>query len=156
MKKPTRSAKKPPRPKRLPGHYDAIAAGEEGHPVDLLVEREVGDEETRRRALALQNSVLAELGPETRRAFLELEELRNEIAADREERYFDVGYERGLAEARSRMHRPARPLPPGAAHVLEDIRERVLDTRPTRDALLALVECLHELVLLSAPGSRRA
>ncbi|MBX3221915.1 MAG: hypothetical protein KF795_15470 [Labilithrix sp.] len=93
--------------------YDSIVANDEGHPVDIIVRRWAPHAPEHRRILSLQDQLLAVLAPETLRAFLELEELRNEIAAEREEAYFDLGTRYGIDRERRRL----RGLAPDAARL---------------------------------------
>lgn len=103
----------------------------------------------------MQKAVLDVLGAEGCRSLLALEELQNDISADREERYFDLGYERGVADGRARERRGGRPLPKAAVRLVDDVRERILRTRPRRHALLGLLECLNELVMRRCARRKR-
>ena len=69
-------------------YYDTVGAtSDEGHPVESIVQRwpsRPGAAAT----LKLQDRIMAALAPDARRAFLELEELRNKVAAGREEAFY--------------------------------------------------------------------
>jgi hypothetical protein len=111
-------------------HYDAIPSTDDGHPVDLAVQRWLPQEFEQRRTLCLQDRILAALAPDAQRAFLELEELRNAVASEREEACFDLGVGYGIERERRRqhLHRFGR----------------------SREGVLALLECATALVELRA------
>jgi hypothetical protein len=115
---------------------------EEGHPIDNAVARRVRHVAQRKQLLRLQDRVLARLGEE-RKPFLELEELRGCVSAEREEAYFNLGYEHGLADERARDRRGAE----SALAVATELRERIIQAQLSpREAALGLLECLWAIV----------
>lgn len=86
-------------------HYDVIPSTDDGHPVDLVVQRWLPRVPEHRRILLLQDELLGTLAPDTRPGFLELEELRNTLAAEREEAYFDLGVGYGIERERRHCFR---------------------------------------------------
>lgn len=85
--------------------YDVIPANDDGHPVDLAVQRWLPHVAEHRSIVTLQDELLAALAPSGQRLFLELEELRNTLAAEREEAYFDAGVGHGIERERRRCFR---------------------------------------------------
>jgi len=87
---------------RPPNHYRQMLhlRGDEDHPVDLVVARRLRDRVARKKLARLEREIARRL--EDKQPVLELEALRNEIIADRDESFFDVGYEHGLADALAR------------------------------------------------------
>jgi hypothetical protein len=69
--------------------------GEE-HPIDAAVERRLPQKKLRRRIRKTIDRVMEGLGDE-RRLWFRLEDLQGVYHSRREETYFDVGYEQGLA-----------------------------------------------------------
>lgn len=115
---------------------------EEGHPIDLVVEKRVQHRAARKRLIDLQNKILQRLGDD-KKPFFALEELRMHVSAEREEAYFDVGYEHGLADALATERRGRARLSAEAGQLATEFRERIVQSQvPTRDALLALLECV--------------
>lgn len=121
------------------------------HPVDLEVQRWLQHARQQRRMLNVQEQLLARLAPDARSLFIELEELRNAVAADREEAYFDVGVAAGIESARRQQRRRLRKVSPIAARFAARVR-RCLD-RPElepHEGVLAvaavLAECATSLV----------
>ena len=57
---------------------------------------------------------------------LELEALRNAISADRDEAFFNVGYEHGLADALARARRGSIRLPNEVKQFATETRERMV------------------------------
>lgn len=115
---------------------------EEGHPIDLVVEKRVQHRAARKRLIDLQNKILERLG-DNKKPFFALEELRMHVSAEREEAYFDVGYEHGLADALATERRGRARLSAKAGQLATEFRERIVQSQvPTRDALLALLECV--------------
>jgi hypothetical protein len=115
---------------------------EEGHPIDNAVARRVRHVAQRKQLLHLQDRVLARLGEE-RKPFLEFEELRGCVSAEREEAYFNLGYEHGLADERARDRRGTEKT----LALATEIRERVVQAQlPPQQAALGLLECLWAVV----------
>lgn len=131
--------------------YDRIPADDEGHPVDLVVQRWMQHEEAQRRILNLQEQMLAVLDPGLQREFLKLEELRNEVAAEREEAYFDLGVGHGIERERQQRRRRLRSLPPAAAKLAARVRRCLERTDlEQHEVVFALVEVLAEYTALLA------
>lgn len=115
---------------------------EEGHPIDNAVAQRVRHVAARKQLLRLQDRILARLGDD-RKPFLDLEELRGCVSAEREEAYFNLGYEQGLAAERARDRRGQEK----EKALATEIRERVVQAQlPPRQAVLGLLECLWALV----------
>jgi len=111
---------------------------EEGHPIDSAVARRVRHVAQRKQLLRLQDRVLARLGDD-RKPFLDLEELRGCVSAEREEAYFNLGYEHGLADERARDRRGTEK----ALAAATEIRERIVQAQlAPQQAALSLLECL--------------
>jgi hypothetical protein len=116
---------------------------EEGHPIDNAVAQRVRHVAARKQLLRLQDRILARL-EDDRKPFLDLEELRGCVSAEREEAYFNLGYEHGLADERARGRRGQEKT----LALATEIRERVVQAPlPPRQAVLGLLECLWALVV---------
>ncbi|MFP2958477.1 hypothetical protein [Corallococcus exercitus] len=116
--------------------------GEDGHPVDIAVQQRLPQDAEHKRLLELQEQVRAQLGKNTK-AFLELETLRTDISLDREEAYFNLGYEHGLAEAQARARRETLVYSEAAEALAMDVREKLVQAQlPFEDALMVFLECL--------------
>lgn len=131
-------------------HYyeDLRRAGEELHPVDVAVEARLSHRVVRRRIRHLQDRIVATLGSDPK-AFLQLEELWHDEAREREEAYFNVGYEYGANAVRHRLREIARGV---SADKLEAASARVRDELArvgltTSETLLVLVESLWVLAV---------
>lgn len=72
----------------------------EQHPVDVAIARLLPQRSLRRRILCNTDRLLAALG-EQRTLWLEIEELIAEYSSKREEAYFNLGYQHGIAAARA-------------------------------------------------------
>lgn len=115
---------------------------DEGHPADIIVQRWPRHGPEQRRTLKPQDRIMATLAPDARRAFLELEELRNKVAAEREEAFYDLGVPVGIERERRRC-RPQ--LPRACARLAARFRQSIDHTRPEdHEAVLALVAVLAE------------
>jgi hypothetical protein len=79
------------------------------HHVDDDVDRRAGNEALRRRIVALQDLIVAALGDE-RDLYLALEDLVNQRIDEREEAYFNAGFEHGFIEGRRKTLAAARSL----------------------------------------------
>lgn len=77
-------------------YYDVIPMTDDEHPVERVVQRWTQHGAAPRRFSNLQEQLIGLLGPDAQRPVLELEELRNAVAAEREEAYFDVGVGYGI------------------------------------------------------------
>jgi hypothetical protein len=149
-------AKQRPAPHR-PNYFQRMERpGKDDHPIYLAVHRRMPQETARERRLArLEGRVRAQLGEETE-AFLALETLRADISSEREEAYFNVGYEHGLAEGVARARRAAHAK--RARQLAREVRERIAQAQlPQGQAVLVLVECLYAALLSGSaehPASR--
>ena len=76
---------------------------------------------------------------------LELEALRNAISTDREEAFFNVGYEHGLADSLARAHRGSIRLSNEVQQFVTETRERMVQLEAPWQAALGLLECLWAL-----------
>jgi len=115
--------------------------GDEEHPVDLVVERRLdrrAPEELARR----EREVMASID---RALVLELEALRSDIRNDREEAFFNVGYEHGLADGLARARRGSIRLSEEVQQFVAETRERVVQLEAPGQATLGLIECLWAL-----------
>ena len=123
--------------------YGAIApSDDQDHPVDAVVQRWARHEQ--QRTVSLQHRILADLAPDARGAFLELEELRNTVAAEREEAYFDLGMAAGIERERRRWGR-LQKLSPAVSRLAARIRRSIeRESLEEDEAVLALVEVLAE------------
>jgi hypothetical protein len=132
------------RKKRSTNYFEGMErSGEEGHPITVAVARRVQLSTKRRRLVRLQTRILGRLEGASRKAFLELEDLRNSMNVELEEAHFNVGYEHGLADARARQLRGDA----GETALARDIRERAMQAHASpRSAALGLIECLWAVV----------
>lgn len=115
--------------------------GDEDHPIDLVVERRLdrrAPEELARREREVMGSI-------DRALVLELEALRSNIRNDREEAFFDVGYEHGLADGLARARRGSLRLSKEVRQFVAETRERVVQLEAPGQATLGLLECLWAL-----------
>lgn len=117
---------------------------EEGHPIDAAVDRVVQHQAARRMLVNFHDQVRAALKNNEKgtKAFLALEELRHEMADEREQAYFNLGYEHGVADKHARERRSGVTLSEEAKQLAVEMRERlVLKKLPSWQALLCLLEC---------------
>mgnify|MGYP007112196200 CR=1 FL=1 len=102
---------------RLRLFFRDLDSGEGEHPADTLVAQRVGARRKLRRLANLSAYIVKELGRESKLWF-DYEELKSEQSARREEAYFDLGVEHGLAasfgdelnESRSEVRKLAERL----------------------------------------------
>jgi hypothetical protein len=130
----------------LPNYFKQMDRPEkDDHPIYLAVTHRLPQEAAQERRIArLRARVRAQLGKDVR-ALTGLETLKSDLGAEREEAYFNVGYEHGLAEGAARARRAAGS---GAKKIARDVRERIVQAQvPPRQAMLALLECLYAVVL---------
>jgi hypothetical protein len=119
--------------------------GDDAHPIDLAVRRRVPQTAAQKRLVQLQARVRELLGNDAD-TFGELEMLLIDIRMEREQAYFDLGYEHGLAAGAVRQRRAARDSE--ARQLARDVRERVVQAQlPLGRAALGLLECLREVLL---------
>jgi hypothetical protein len=137
-------------------HYEALRRLDlEKHPVDTAVEARLYHRAVRRRVVQLQERIKVALGADVQ-PFLQLDALLNDERAEREEAYFNVGYEYGANAVRHRvlseMARRAWPkrLDVVAAHLRDEVMQAGLSSSET---LLVLVESLWVLAV-RAPSKK--
>jgi hypothetical protein len=127
----------------------------EFHPVDMAVEARLRHSALRKRMSELRARVVAAiLDP---RAYLELEELSTDERRDREEAFFNLGYEYGASDVRHRVVRQMTGtiVAGRLEHVASRLRDEIFQAKLSRDeTLLLLVESLWMLALPSrrTPG----
>lgn len=126
--------------------------GEE-HPIDAAVERRLPQKKLRRRLRKTIDRVMEGLG-DKRRLWFRLEDLQGVYHSRREETYFDVGYEQGLAagwaEALWARRAPCMETSHGdearaLAHRIQDIAVQA-DLAPSL-TLSAILEAARSLAL---------
>ena len=117
--------------------------GDENHPVDLVVARRVRDRLARKKLARLEREIGRKL--EDTQPVLELEALRNAISTDREEAFFNVGYEHGLADSLARARRGSIRLSNEVQQFVTETRERMVQLEAPEQATLGLIECLWAL-----------
>jgi hypothetical protein len=133
-------------------HYAALRRDDlERHPADTAVEARLYHRAVRRRVVQLQERIKNALGTDAP-SFLQLDALLNDERAEREEAYFNVGYEYGANAVRHRVLRemvrrawPAR-LEQVAAHLRDEVMQAGLSSSET---LLVLAESLWVLAVRS-------
>jgi hypothetical protein len=141
-----------PRSRReTPNHYRQMLhlRGDENHPVDLVVARRVRDRLARKKLARLEREVRGRIEGD-KQPVLELEALRNAISTDREEAFFNVGYEHGLADSLARARRGSIRLSNEVQQFVTETRERMVQLDAPWQAALGLLECLSALALRQA------
>jgi hypothetical protein len=118
--------------------------GDENHPVDLVVARRVRDRLARKKLARLEREVRGRIEGD-KQPVLELEALRNAISTDREEAFFNVGYEHGLADSLARARRGSMRLSNEVQQFVTETRERMVQLEAPWHAALGLLECLWAL-----------
>jgi len=89
-----------PRQKRSPTPYEAVEhVASEEHPVDAAVEQRLPQRKLLRDIRVMSERMMVALG-DTRRLWLRLEEVLGDYHLQREEAYFNIGYEYGLTAGR--------------------------------------------------------
>lgn len=78
--------------------YQDLDSENEEHPVDQLVEKRVGRRATRRKLAELSQAIMRALGANSR-LWIKYEQTKADASSAREEAYFDLGVEHGLAAA---------------------------------------------------------
>jgi len=133
-----------------PNYYRQMlhVRGDEVHPVDLVVARRLRDRLARKKLARLEREIGRKL--EDREPVLELEALRNEIIADRDESFFNVGYEHGLADALARARGGSNHLSSEVRQFVTETREWMIQLEAPWQAALGLLECLWALAQLQA------
>ena len=136
-----------PRPRRAaPNYYRQMlhVRGDEEHPVDLVVARRVRDRLARKKLARLERKVRGRIEGD-KQPVLEIEALRNAISTDREEAFFNVGYEHGLADSLARARRGSIRLSNEVQQFVTETRERMVQLEAPWQAALGLLECLWAL-----------
>ena len=118
--------------------------GDENHPVDLVVARRVRDRLARKKLARLEREVRGRIEGD-KQPVLELEALRNAISTDREEAFFNIGYEHGLADSLARARRGSIRLSNEVQQFVTETRERMVQLEAPWQAALGLLECLWAL-----------
>lgn len=77
--------------------YRDLDSEQEEHPVDRLVEARVGMRTIRRRLAKLSDAIVRALGLGSKQLWFDYEDAKGNFDRAREEAYFDVGVEHGLA-----------------------------------------------------------
>lgn len=143
-------------PERLRNHYEALRRPDaEFHPVDKAIEARLHHGAVRRRVRQLQAQVVKALGSESK-AFLELEALSNDEKREREEAYFNLGYEYGATNIRRRVMRQMarRSWPERLEDVAARLHDEVLQAGLSpSETLLVLAESLWVLAV-QVPSAR--
>jgi len=136
-----------------PNYYRQMlhVRGDEDHPIDLVVERRL-DRLAPKKLAHLQREVMGRIGDTE--PVLELEALRSEISADRDEAFFNAGYEHGLADALARARRGSIPLSNEVQQFAAETRERMVQLEAPSQAALGLLECLWALMAKHGSASR--
>jgi len=116
--------------------------GDEDHPVDLMVAPRLDDLAPKKLA-RMQHEVMGQIGNTP--PVLELEALRAEISADRDEAFFNVGYEHGIADGIARARRGSIRLSKEVQQFVAETRERMVQLEAPGQAMLGLLECLWAL-----------
>jgi hypothetical protein len=91
-----------------------------GHPVDEIVEKRVGRRATRRKLAELSQAILSALGDKSQ-LWIEYEQIKGDASSSREEAYFNLGVEYGLAAAHANeLSEPRRRVRALAQHLLRE------------------------------------
>ena len=136
-----------PRSRReTPNYYRQMLhpRGDENHPIDLEVARRVRDRLALKKLARLERKVMGRIQGD-KQPVIEIEALRNAISADREEAFFNVGYEHGLADSLARARRGSILLSNEVQQFVTETRERMVQLEAPWQAALGLLECLWAL-----------
>jgi len=145
-KQPTTDNPAAPRSRREPPNYYRQmlhVRGDEDHPVDVVVARRLRDRLARKKLARLEREIGRKL--KDTQPVLELEALRNEIIADRDEAFFNVGYELGIADSLARARSGSLRLSSEVQQFVTETRERMVQLEAPWQAVLGLLECLWAL-----------
>lgn len=116
---------------------------DDDHPIDVAVKRRVHHETAHKQLVRLQKEVEIQL--RDRKPFIDLETLRNNLEIDKQEAYFNVGYEHGLAEGIARAN-PFTCSEKGK-QLARDVRALAVQAQlDPGEVLSALLECLGAVV----------
>ena len=134
-----------------PNYYVQLAPGEGGHPVDLVVQQRLPLTEKCDSLMLFEEQVLAQLGADTK-CFIDYDSLRSDICTERQEVYFNLGYEYGLRKglARGKTH-----LPHSASELAKEIRERVVQRGlPSRETIYCLLEIVCNVAAMDETSTK--
>ena len=134
-------------------HQMLHTRGDEDHPIDLVVARRLRDGLARKKLARLEREVMGRTNAD-KESVLELEALRNAITVDRDEAFFNVGYEHGLADALARARRGSISLSKEVKQFATETRERMVQLEAPWQAALGLLECLWALAAKHQSASR--
>jgi hypothetical protein len=124
--------------------------GDEDHPIDLVVERRL-DRLAPKKLARREREVMSSID---KALVLELEALRSDIRNDREEAFFNVGYEHGVADGLARARRGSIRLSKEVQQFVTETRERMVQLEAPEQAALGLLECLWTLAQREAGAFR--
>ena len=152
-----KSRKKIEEKDRRQSPYQAVEhpPGEE-HPVDVAVERRLRHAAMRRRIRQATERMMKALGNK-HRLWLELEEQLNDYHAQREEAFFCIGYEHGIAAGRAEVLRKSvgKVLTRESIEFSNKVRDLATQCHfPRRLTVAALLEAAWALVLSLDESSR--
>jgi hypothetical protein len=158
-KEHTKEAPPPSAPKPGRSYEDMGDEVDDVHPVDEAVQQRLDHAALRRQIRAATDRLMEALGDE-QHLWLRLEEILGDYGRDREEAYFDIGYEHGRAAGRTEGLAEGRPR---AAPAYRDLALRVREAAvnagiPSDQATAALLEVAWALVVdqdAPRPGVRR-
>jgi hypothetical protein len=124
----------------------------EGHPIDEAVERRIPQRKLRRRKIEAGERLMKALGDQ-RGLWLRLEELFALYHSRREETYFNIGYEHGLAAGRvDALRARDGETSPGARSLADRLRELAVQADISRaEKVAALLEAAWALALDLVP-----
>ena len=142
---------------RPPNYFRRVVAhpgDDDDHPIDVAVRRRLPQKAAQQRLRGLQRTVETQLEGNLG-TFLELETLRNNISIEREEAYFSVGYEYGLADGLARARPSARSKK--AKRLARELHALMVQAQlPPGEVVLALCECLGAALSTSQEMTSRA
>jgi len=129
--------------RETPNYYRQMlhVRGDEDHPIDLVVERRL-DRLAPKKLARREREVMGSID---KTLVLELEALRSDISNDREEAFFNVGYEHGLADGLAHARRGSIRLSKEVQQFVTETRERMVQLEAPWQAMLGLLECLWAL-----------
>lgn len=130
------------------GPYRSFSPTSEGeHPIDTLIGRRVPLHHLRRRIQVASRLLMSALA-ERRELWLTLEELLAERSGDREEAYFDAGFEHGFAAGRAQTIKERSGTNSRVEQLAAELRTRALlcdelSAQERVHALLSAAWCLY-------------
>ena len=125
----------------------------EEHPIDATVERRIPQRKLRRRMREAGERLMQALG-ERRGLWMRLEELLGLYHSRREETYFNLGYDHGVAAGRVEGLRALdNQTSPDAQSLADQLRELAIQADVSRtEKVAALLEAAWALVLDLSPN----